>query len=440
MYRAHRESLLELLTDEDTAGVVFTGKAPIRNNDCEYRFRPGSDFWWLTGFVEPDCVLVLLPGRDGEDGRTVLFLRERVKAEEIWTGRRLGVEAAPAALGVDEAYPITELWRKLPDLLTGQDRVMYRSGEDEDRDRRMLQLAASLRRRVRNGVAAPLEWVDPTELLHELRLHKSEGELAAMRSAAAITAEAHTAAMAQTAPGVGEHEIDALIDYTFRRRGSTGQAYSNIVAGGANACVLHYVENDQPLEDGDLLLIDAGAEWEFYASDVTRTFPVNGTFTAEQRALYEVVLGAQKAAVEAIEPGVTFASIHDVAVEHVTRGLVDLGLVEGPVDKAIEDERYKPFYMHKTGHWLGLDVHDCGLYHVAGSSRVLEPGMVLTVEPGIYVDPDDDAIEARWRGIGIRIEDDIVVTADGHENLTASIPKEVDEVEAACRGAELQPA
>lgn len=439
MYREHRARLLRELAESQTAGIFFSGQAPIRNNDCEYRFRPDSTFWYLTGFDEPDSVLVVLPDTDGPSA--VLFLRERVREEEIWTGHRLGVERAPAVLGVDEAWPIAELWERLPKLLEGHRRVLYRSGEDEARDREVFGMGAGLRARVRNGVAAPLEWIDPTEIVHELRLRKSPGELDRMRRAAAISAEAHLAAMACAAPGRNETEIDALLEYAFRSRGSTGAAYTNIVAGGANACILHYIRNDQELKDGDLLLIDAGAEADYYASDVTRTFPVNGKFNPEQRALYEVVLQAQKAGIEQVKPGATFQSVHEVAVRHLVTGLVGLKLLEGPVEEAIEKEAYKRFYMHKTGHWLGLDVHDCGVYHVDGRSRVLEPGMVTTVEPGLYVAPDDDTVEPRWRGIGIRIEDDVLITADGNEVLTAAIPKGIKEVETACRqGSSLQPA
>jgi Xaa-Pro aminopeptidase len=279
--------------------------------------------------------------------------------------------------------------------------------------------------------------VDHLPLLHELRLVKNEDEQNLMRRAAEITTEAHLAAMRETRPGRNEREIDALIEYTFKCRGSTGPAYTNIVAGGDNACILHYTENDMELADGDLLLIDAGAEMDFYASDVTRTFPVGGRFTDDQRALYEVVLKAQMAGVEHVRPGVSFASIHEVTLGHLVDGLIELGLCQGTHEEVIESESYREFFMHRTGHWLGLDVHDCGYYAEDGQSRLLEPGMTLTVEPGLYVDPACESVDERWRGIGIRIEDDILVTKDGHENLTAAIPKTVDDVEAACSGADL---
>jgi len=433
MYQAHRTRLLKRLFAEGAAAVIPTASPKTRNHDCEYRFRPDSDFWYLTGFAEPGALLVLLPAR-GEKGahKSVLFLRERDRAMEIWNGRRLGLERAPAALGVDEVFDMEDVWTRLPELLMGFERIVYRMGIDAENDRHMVATLATLRARARGGVRPPVELIDAVPFLHEQRLFKSEDELALMRRAAAITTEAHIAAMRAAQPGATEYEIDALIEYTVKRRGSTGPAYTNIVAGGANACILHYNENDQPLNDGDLLLIDAGAEVDYYASDVTRTFPVNGKFSEEQRAIYEVVLAAQVAAVEHVKPGVTFLSIHAVALRTLVEGLVRLGLLSGGVDELIASEAYRPFYMHKTGHWIGLDVHDCGYYTVDGKSRTLEPGMVLTVEPGLYIAVDDENVDERWRGIGVRIEDDVLVTKDGHENLTADIPKTVADVEATC--------
>ncbi len=448
MYRQHRERLLDVLASARAAAVVATSEHKIRNHDSEYRFRPDSDFWYLTGFAEPESVLVLLPGT-GADGarngraasgsrRSVLFLRERDREREIWTGRRLGVASAPGALGVDEARPIEALWRDLPELLRNYERIVYRVGLDEARDRNLLKTIERLRLSAKSGVQPPLELCDPQPYTHELRLKKTPAEVDVMRRAAAISREAHVAAMRATQPGMREHEIEALVEYTFRRLGSTGPAYTSIVAGGANACILHYVENKDALKDGELLLIDAGAEHEYYASDVTRTFPVNGRFTADQRALYEVVLEAQLAAIDAVRPGGRFVAVHEVAVEILCAGLVKLGLVDGPVDKALRSESYKRFYMHRTSHWLGLDVHDCGAYLQDGASRALEPGMVLTVEPGLYVAPDDETVDPRWRGIGIRIEDDVLVTAAGCDVLTRGIPKTVDEIEAACQGRTLE--
>lgn len=434
IYRTHRRTFLARLAEIGAAALIPTATAKIRNHDCEYRFRPGSDFWYLTGFAEPQAVLLLLPARDGSKTahRSVLFLRERDRSKEIWTGLRLGVDAAPQALGVDEAQPIERLWEALPDLLAGYPRLLYRTGEDEDRDRRLFACLGTLRAKARGGVEPPVELLDPLPILHEQRLVKTEAELARMRRAAEITAEAHRAAMAATRAGMHEYEIEALIEGTFRRRGSTGPAYNTIVAGGANACILHYVQNDQPLRDGDLLLVDAGCEWEYYASDVTRTWPVNGTFSAEQRAIYELVLEAQRAAMEAVRPGAPFAAYHEAALGTIVDGLLELDLLSGSREQVLEQKAYERFFMHKTGHWLGLDVHDCGAYAREGVPRPLEPGMVLTVEPGVYIAADDETVEPRWRGIGVRIEDDLLVTESGHEVLTESIPRTIEEVEAAC--------
>lgn len=426
------------LAEERAAAVIFTATTKVRNHDCDHRFRPDSDFWYVTGFAEPESVLVLLPGTDSSsEPRSRLYLRELDKKMEIWNGRRLGVEAATQKFGVDEAADIEVLWDELPDLLKGYERIVYRTGLEPERDRRMLEVVNALRRQTRGGLRPPSELIDHLPLLHELRLVKDEDELNLMRRAVEITTEAHLAAMRETQPGKNEREIDALIEYTFKRRGSTGPAYTNIVAGGDNACILHYTENDMQLADGDLLLIDAGCEMDYYASDVTRTFPVGGRFTDAQRALYEVVLKAQLAGVEHVRPGVSFTSIHDVVLDHLVDGLLELGLCQGTREEVIESESYREFYMHRTGHWLGLDVHDCGYYAADGQSRLLESGMTLTVEPGLYVDPACESVEERWRGIGIRIEDDILVTKGGHENLTAAIPKTVEDVETACTDVDL---
>jgi Xaa-Pro aminopeptidase len=439
IYQQHRAAYLERLAKLDAAAVIPTASEKTRNHDCTYRFRPHSDFWYLTGFAEPGSVLVLLPRGTGDEDspRSVLFLRERDRLKEIWNGRRLGLDRAPDELGIDEARSIEDLWEVLPQLLKGYASIVYRTGEEEDRDRHMLEVTSRLRSMARGGIVGPAALVDPAPSLHEQRLFKSAGEIEIMRRAAAITAEAHTAAMAATAHGRNESEIEALIEYTFRMRGSTGPAYTSIVAGGANACILHYVENNLPLRDGDLLLVDAGAEVEYYASDVTRTWPVNGTFSAEQRAVYQVVLDAQLAAIDHCRAGNTFLSVHDVALHKLVEGLVALGLLKGAVSTLIEEHAYDRFYMHKTGHWLGLDVHDQGAYAEDGCSRKLKPGMVTTVEPGLYIAEDDETVEARWRGIGVRIEDDILITATGCENLTAAIPKTIEEVEAACARSEL---
>jgi Xaa-Pro aminopeptidase len=429
-YRMHREQALARLASDNACALVFSGSPRIRNNDAEHRFRPDSDFWYLSGFDEPESVLVLAPRNTS--ARSILFLREREREQEIWNGRRLGVEAAAAALGVDRAHPIGELWSKLPEYVRGHERLVYRAGLDEARDRHVIALLGRVRPTIRNGTIAPQQWVDPALSLHELRLHKSAGELECMRRAAAISAAAHQACMRATRPGVHESELDALLTYTILRRGGSGTAYTNIVASGANACILHYVEKASELCAGELLLVDAGAEFDCYASDVTRTYPVSGRFSAEQRALYELVLRAQLEAIALALPGRPFWGVHEHTLLVLTRGLLELGLLAGPLEQALEKQTYRRFYMHRTSHWLGLDVHDCGAYHVNGAGRTLEPGMVLTVEPGLYIAPDDETVEPRWRGIGVRIEDDILVTSNGNENLTAAIPKEVAELEALC--------
>ncbi|HEX6884580.1 MAG TPA: aminopeptidase P N-terminal domain-containing protein [Planctomycetota bacterium] len=430
MFAEHRQRFLARLAAEDAAAIVPTGAARIRNHDSEYRFRPRSDFWWLTGFREPDAVLVLLPHH--AEARSVLFLNEKDREVETWTGRRLGVADAPRVLGVERAYPRAELWTRLAELLPGHARIVHAFGEDAAFERELLDTVATLQRRGRSTQVLPRQWVEPAEWLHELRLVKDEHELECMRAAARVSVEAHRALMRAARPGVNERELDALLDYTFRKQGGTGAAYGNIVAGGANACILHYHENDRPLVRGELCLVDAGCEWDFYASDVTRTFPVGGRFSAEQRALYEVVLAAERRALEVVRPGATQDDVHAAALEVLVDGLLRLGLLAGTRASVLEEKSYRRFYMHRTGHWLGLDVHDCGLYALGGKPRPFVPGMVTTVEPGLYVAPDDETVEPRWRGIGIRIEDDCLVTAEGHEVLTRDLPTDPDEIEALC--------
>ena len=336
---------------------------------------------------------------------------------------------------MDEAHDVARLWDELPNLLSGHDAIAWRFGDDGEADRRMIEVFTGLRASARGAVRPPASLLDPAPLLHELRLIKSADELELMRSAAQLTADAHRDLMGFVAPGRNECEVEAFLDHAYRSNGSTGAAYGHICAGGANACILHYVENDQPLADGDLILVDSGAEWSYYAADITRTFPVNGRFSDDQRAIYEVVLDAEVAAIEAVKPGARFDEIHQAALDVIVDGLIELELVSGTRQEVLDSGSYRAFFMHKTSHWLGLDVHDQGRYFEGGQSRVLEPGMVLTVEPGIYVDPENTEVDARWRGIGVRIEDDVVVTADGHEVLTHGAPKTVEEVEAACRAA-----
>jgi Xaa-Pro aminopeptidase len=435
MFREHRERFLELLALRRTAAVIPTGAPRIRNHDSEYRFRPHSDFWYLTGFAEPDAVLVLAPLAP-EGARVVLFQNPKDKDAETWTGRRLGVAAAPAALGVDQAHPLGELWTRLGDLLPGHACIQHAFGVDPAFDARLLDHVGALQRKSRAARPAPRQWIEPALLLHELRLRKDDAELACMRAAARVTAEAHVAVMRAARPGVNERELDALLEYTFRRAGGTGSAYGNIVAGGAGACILHYRETDQPLRAGELCLVDAGCEWDYYASDVTRTFPVGGRFGPEQRALYELVLRAEETAIARVRPGTTQDDVHDAALEVLIDGLLAHGLLAGTPESVRAEHAYRRFYMHRTGHWLGLDVHDAGQYVLDGEARPFEPGMVTTVEPGLYVAEDDESVEPRWRGIGIRVEDDVLVTAEGHEVLTRDVPKAIEELEALTSGAE----
>jgi Xaa-Pro aminopeptidase len=370
--------------------------------------------------------------RPGADEPFVMFVRPRDPEREIWDGRRAGVEGAVSEYGADAAYPNSELSEKLPELIANVEELHYSFGDTPKFDTALIGVLAGLRRAERRGLRPPKKIADPRFVLHEMRLTKSADELAILREAAAVTCEAHRAAMKAASGGIGEYEIEALINYTFRRRGGVGPGYNSIVGGGANATVLHYIENTAALAGGDLVLIDAGCEVDSYTADVTRTFPVSGVFTDPQRRCYEVVLEAQKQAIAMTAPGVTLDEIHDKTVELLTAGMIALGLLEGEVADRIEDESYKKYYMHRTSHWLGLDVHDAGAYTIDGAPRPLAPGMVITIEPGLYIAADDEDAPEPLRGIGIRIEDDVLVTEGGHDVLTTAAPKEIDEVESAC--------
>jgi Xaa-Pro aminopeptidase len=409
-------------------GVAIFASTPIalRNNDVEHDYRQDSDLFYLTGFDEPESVLLLTT--EHPDHRVVLFVRPRDKDRETWDGPRAGVEGALAEFGADAAFPIRELAKQLPEYLKDVHRVHYRIGADRAFDPIVLDAIAEVRRKARTGVSAPREIVDPTVILHEMRLRKSAAELEVMAKAAAITAEAHAAAMQLARPGRYEYEVEAEILRVFRKRGSERAAYGSIVGSGPNATILHHRRNDRQMEPGDLLLIDAGAEYGYYACDVTRTFPVSGTFSEPQRALYQVVLDAQLAAIAAVRPGVTVPAVHAAAVEVLAKGLCDLGILEGPAEKAVEAESYKPYYMHRTSHWLGMDVHDVGDYHVQRRPRLMEAGFVLTVEPGLYIAAGSPC-DPKWHGIGIRIEDDVLVTETGQRVLTEAIPKSVADLE-----------
>jgi Xaa-Pro aminopeptidase len=409
-------------------GIAILPAAPTRtrNRDVEHAYRQDSDFHYLSAFPEPEAVVVLMPGR--EHGEYVLFCRDRDPERETWDGRRAGPEGAVRDFGADDAFPICDIDDILPGMLEHSERVYYTMGLNAEFDQRLLGWVNQLRAAAKTGVTTPTEFVALDHLLHDMRLFMSRREVAAMRKAAKIAAAAHIRAMRACRPGMMEYEIEAEFLHEFRRHNST-PSYLPIVGGGANGCILHYTENKDRLRDGDLLLIDAGCEYECYASDITRTFPVSGRFTAEQRALYEVVLEAQLAAIDKVRPGNHWNEPHDAAVKTLTRGLVRLGLLKGRVPTLIKNGDYRRFYMHRTGHWLGMDVHDVGDYKVGDEWRILEPGMVLTIEPGLYVAPGSRGVPKKWWGTGIRIEDDVLVAAAGADVLSADAPKDPDDIE-----------
>lgn len=424
LYRTRRQRLAQHM--QRGIAVLATAREQLRNRDAHYPFRFDSYFHYLTGFTEPEAVLVQIAG---EDSKSILFCRDKDIEREIWDGFRYGPEAARDAFGFDEAYSIKELDAMMPKLLADQPAIFCDVGESAGWDARLIQWLNAVRMQVRTGISAPGEIRDVRKLLDEMRLIKDAAELRTMQRAADISAEAHRRAMQATKPGMAEYEVEAELLHTFRRHGSQAPAYTSIVAGGANACVLHYVANDQTLRDGDLLLIDAGCELDGYASDITRTFPVNGRFQGAQRDVYALVLAAQSAAMSQVKAGNHWEQPHEAAVRVLAQGFIDLKLCSGTVDGVIESGAFRKFYMHRTGHWLGMDVHDCGDYKRDGKWRTLEPGMVLTVEPGCYIRPADDVPERLWN-IGVRIEDDVVVTATGYDVLTAKAPKQMAEIEA----------
>ena len=425
---ARRRTTLMQHMEDNSIAILPAAALQLRNRDSHHPFRQDSDFYYLSGFDEPDAVLVLAPGR--EHGESILFCREKDPEKEIWDGVIVGPEGACVDLGFDDAFPIDDIDDILPGLIEGTKRLYYALGKDPGFDRRVLDWVNSIRAKVRSGATPPGEFLDLDHYLHDMRLFKSAAEIRVMKQAGEISAMAHARAMQVCKPGMYEYEIEAELRHEFGRHGAREVAYTPIVGGGANGCVLHYINNNQKLRDGDLLLIDAGCELDFYAADITRTFPINGKFSAEQRALYNIVLAAQSEAMAAIKPGKHWNDPHETSVRVITEGLVDLGLLQGKVEDLIESEAYKRFYMHRIGHWLGMDVHDVGDYKVGGEWRVLEPGMVMTVEPGIYVSPTDDSVAKKWRGIGIRIEDDVQITKTGCEILSAGVPTAADDIEA----------
>ncbi len=434
LYRNRRVALARHMRAATGGGLALlpTAREVARNRDSQFPYRHDSYFYYLTGFSEPDAVLALVAAGDAD--QHLLFCREKNAEREIWDGFRYGPEAAREVFGFDAAYPLAEMDKVLADLAADRPALYTPLGQDDGWDRKVAQLINEIRGRVRTGVAAPEHLVDIRLSLDSMRLVKDMHELAIMRQAAAISATAHRRAMAATRPGWFEYQVEAELVHEFLHAGAQAVAYPSIVASGPNACVLHYRDNNRLLQDGELLLIDAGCEYRGYASDITRTFPVSGRFSAAQKDVYELVLAAQLACIDAVRPGAEFSDYHRVAERVLAQGFIDLGLCRGALDDVLETGSYKQFYMHRAGHWLGMDVHDAGLYQAQGKPIRLAPGMVLTVEPGAYIRPADNVPEAFWN-IGVRIEDDLVVTDAGSENLTAATPKTVAEIEAACRRA-----
>jgi Xaa-Pro aminopeptidase len=424
---ARRRRDLMAMMEEKSIAIITAAPERVRSRDTYFPYRQDSDFHYLSGFPEAQAVIVLIPGR--RQGEFITFCRDRDRLRETWDGYRAGPEGACADYGADDAFPIADIDDILPGLLEGRERVYYAVGKDRDFDHRLMGWIDDIRGRARTGAIPPGEFIDLGHLLHEMRLFKKPGELQLMRRACQISAAAHKRGMLAVAPGVFEYQLQAEIEHEFAMAGASFPAYSSIVGGGVNACILHYVSNSQVLADGELVLIDAGCEYQHYAADITRTYPVNGKFTAPQKAIYELVLKAQLAAIDMVVAGRHWNEPHQVTIEIITAGLVELGLLKGKVSDLIKKGAYTDFYMHRAGHWLGMDVHDVGDYKVDNEWRLLEPGMVMTVEPGIYIAPDNTRVAKKWRGIGVRIEDDVAITRKGSEVLTAGVPKTVAEIE-----------
>ena len=425
-FSRRRKQLMRMM-GKNSIAIIPTATEQLRNRDVEYPFRADSDFYYLTGFHEPDAVAVLIPGRP--HGEYLLFCRERDPEMETWNGLRAGTRGAVDTFDADDAFPVGDIDEILPGLMESCDRVYYTMGSRPQFDQRVMEWINRLREGARTGMRTPDKFVSLEHLLHDMRLYKSRSEIRVMRTAAKVACRAHKRAMQHCRPGQYEYEIDAELSHEFRTAGMV-PAYSSIVGCGAKGCILHYTENNAQLNDGDLLLIDAGAEYDCYASDVTRTFPVNGCFSAPQKALYEVVLASQAAAIKKVRAGNHWNAPHAAAVRVLTRGLIKLGIIKGKPADLIRKEAYRRFYMHRTGHWLGMDVHDVGDYKVGGAWRELEPGMVLTVEPGLYIPAGTRGVARKWWGIGIRIEDDVLVTRDEPDVLSAAAPRTVAEIEA----------
>jgi Xaa-Pro aminopeptidase len=427
-YRKERRTNFMRKMEKDSIALIPSAPKCVRNKDVEYPYRQDSDFFYLTGFGEPHAVAVFIPADDRKKGKFILFCSPADPEEATWVGKNAGLDGATEMYGADESFPIDEFEKRLPDLLENRKRIYYPF--DSKLPKKVAAAVLKLREKVRAGAVAPSEFVEIEHILHKMRMIKTPRELAHIRHTINVSVKAHIRAMKFCRPGMFEYQIEAELLHEFMKNGLRNVAYPSIVAGGKNACILHYTDNCDALHDGDLLLIDAGAESpEHWAADITRTFPVNGRFTEPQKLLYQLVLDAQLAVIALVYPGTSWDLLLDTAVRLITEGLVKLGLLEGDVDELIKNETYKKFYMHRIGHWLGLDVHDVGDYKVNGKWRILRTGMVLTVEPGIYVQPDDMSVDEKWRGIGIRIEDDILVTKDGCEVLSAAAPKTIEAIE-----------
>jgi len=425
IHAQHRKQLMRMM-GENSIAILPAAPVLLRNRDVEHGFRQDSDFYYLSGFPEPDSVIVLAPGR--KQGQYILFCRDRDRKKETWDGRRYGPEGAVEHFGADDAFPISDMEDILPGLMENCESVYYTIGLNPEFDKHVMNCVNNLRSKSRGGTHVPYEFVSLDYLLHDMRLFKHRDELRLMRKAAKISVQAHINTMKACKPGMYEYQLEAELMYQFSRNGA-GWAYPSIVGGGANSCILHYTENDQALNDGDMVLIDAGAEYQGYAADITRTFPVNGRFNIAQREIYELVLEAQNAAINKVKPGNHWNDPHEAAVRVLTRGMLELGLLKGNLKSLIKESAYSKFYMHRTGHWLGMDVHDVGDYKVDGEWRLLEKGMVLTVEPGLYIPAGTRGVK-RWWNIGVRIEDDVAVTKDGHDVLSAGLPRSCEEIEA----------
>ena len=430
-YSARRKELMSLMHSNSIA-IISAAPEKVRSRDTHYPYKQNVNLSYLCGFPEPESVLVLIPGRS--QGEMVLFCRDKDPLRETWDGYREGPEGAVSNFGADDAFPIADIDDILPNLIEGKDRLYYAIGKDPEFDRHLMDWVNHVRNQRGNGALPPGEFVDLDHFINEMRLFKTAGELKIMRKAAEISVSAHSRAMKASKPGLFEYQLQAEIEHEFAVHGSAGAAYTSIVGGGKNGCILHYIENRDALKDGDLVLIDAGCEYQNYAADITRTFPVNGKFSDEQAAIYDIVLQAQTDAIAVIGPGIEYNKTNEATILAITQGLVDLGILHGDVDELIASEAHREFYMHGAGHWLGMDVHDVGDYKIDGQWRVYEPGMVVTIEPGIYIAPGNPNVDKKWHGIAVRIEDDIVVTKDGNENITAGVPKKRDQIEALMAG------